>query len=97
MRDIDHVEFKSGNREERLPGYEADFPYIASRVDTGGCGGAVSAHWHREAEAVLRKKGTLRYVTPGGSFTFAAGSGGLVNSNVLHMARQLGGGGTASA
>ncbi len=91
MRDIDHVEFKSGNREERLPGYAADFPYIASRVDTGRLAGAQSPwHWHREAELFYVKKGTLRYVTPGGSFTFAAGSGGLVNSNVLHMARQLG-------
>ena len=57
-------EFKSGNREERLPGYEADFPYIASRVDTGRLAGAQSPwHWHREAELFYVKKGTLRSVS----------------------------------
>lgn len=91
MRDIDHIEFKSDNREERLPGYETDFPYIASRVDTGRLAGAQSPwHWHREVELFYVEKGALKYVTPGGSWTFPAGSGGFVNSNVLHMARQLG-------
>ena len=33
MKDITNIEFRSGSKEERLPGFAPDFPYIASRAE----------------------------------------------------------------
>ena len=34
------------------------------------------------------ESGSLTYYTPGGAMYFPTGSGGMINSNVLHMAKQ---------
>ncbi|MPN13731.1 hypothetical protein SDC9_161055 [bioreactor metagenome] len=41
-------------------------------------------HWHKELELFYVESGSLEYTTPGGKIMFPAGSGGLVNANVLH-------------
>lgn len=33
MKEIRGIEFYAGSREELLPGFAADFPYIASHVE----------------------------------------------------------------
>lgn len=90
MKDIRSIEFYSGSREELLPGFASDFPYIASRAELDkyiGC--YVPWHWHRTVELFYMESGCLEYNTPGGKMLFPAGSGGMVNSNVLHMTKTM--------
>lgn len=65
-----------------------DFPYTASCVDLDKYMGHFCPwHWHKAVEVFYMKSGALEYHTPGGKAVFYAGSGGMVNSNVLHMTR----------
>ena len=41
----------------------------------------------KQAELFYLEQGGLEYETPQGKTAFTAGSGGFVNSNVLHMSR----------
>ncbi|MDE6386549.1 MAG: AraC family transcriptional regulator [Lachnospiraceae bacterium] len=91
MKEIQGIEFQTGSREELLPGFTPDFPYIASKVDFDkNMGGAVPWHWHRAVELFYMESGELEYHTPSGTIVFPAGSGGMVNANVLHMTRTTG-------
>lgn len=90
MRNIQSIELNEGTKEERLPGFSADFPYIAT------CGELdkyrepfVPWHWHGTVELFYMESGCLEYTTPNGSWVFPAGSGGFVNANVLHTTRLL--------
>lgn len=88
MHDVLSIEFHPGSKEERLPGFSSDFPYIASYVDLDRYMGRFCPwHWHRAVELFYMKSGALEYCTPGGRRLFFAGSGGMVNSSVLHMTR----------
>lgn len=90
MKNIHSIEFYTGSKEELLPGFANDFPYIASRVELDKCiGGYVPWHWHKAVELFYMESGSLEYNTPGGKILFPAGSGGMVNSNVLHMTRAM--------
>lgn len=91
MRPIHDIEFFAGSREERLPGFAPDFPYIASWVEIDRYPGRVVPwHWHSAVEIFYMEKGSLEYSTPQGSVVFPQGSGGFINSNVLHTTRALG-------
>lgn len=88
MKVIQGVLFHAGSREELLPGLAADFPYIASRVELEqDMGRFVPWHWHKAVELFYMEDGALEYFTPQKRVLFPAGSGGLVNSNVLHMTK----------
>lgn len=88
MKSIKAIEFHTGTREELLPGFEDDFPYIASRAELDRyIGRFVPWHWHRAVELFYVESGTLEYYTPKGKWVFPAGSGGMLNSNVLHMTK----------
>ena len=77
-----------GSREESLPGFSSDFPYIASRAELDKYPGQfVPWHWHQAVELFFIESGSLEYYTPGGTVFFPSGSGGMVNSNVLHRTR----------
>lgn len=90
MFEIHGIDLNQANREERLPGFQADFPYIATRAQLNRYANPhVPWHWHRAVELFYIECGTLEYTTPKGQWLFAAGSGGLVNSNVLHTTRPL--------
>lgn len=94
LKDITSIELYAGSKEERLPGFCSDFPYIASRVDLDQYRGYYCPwHWHRPIELFYVESGALEYCTPGGKLIFKAGSGGMVNSNILHMTRAKGKGG----
>ncbi len=85
MRNVRSVELYTGSREEKLPDFSPDFPYLASRAELDYYGTSfVPWHWHRAVELFYMESGELRYYTPGGTRVFPAGSGGMVNSNVLH-------------
>ncbi len=89
MKDIHSIKFQNGTKEELLPDITPDFPYIASHVEMDKYAEPfVPWHWHKEVELFYLKSGVLEYYTPKGKVVFPAGSGGLVNSNVLHMTKQ---------
>lgn len=90
MQNIQHIELNEQNREEVLPGFSEEFPYIATcaRLDTYR-NPDIPWHWHRQAELFYIKSGSLEYTTPHGTWLFTEGMGGMVNSNVLHRSRRL--------
>lgn len=90
MKNIQNISFHPGSREELLPDFDKDFPHIASRAEIHKyIGQSVPWHWHKTVELFYMESGTLEYNTPREKISFPPGSGGLVNSNVLHMTRAL--------
>ena len=90
MLSIRGIEVNSENMEELLPGFEADFPYIATRGEIDHyIEPFVPWHWHRTVELFYMESGCLEYTTPKGKWVFPAGAGGFVNSNVLHSTRRV--------
>lgn len=88
MKTIHSIQLKSGSKEEILPGFAPDFPYIASHSEIDKFAGRfVPWHWHKEIELFYVQCGTIEYHTPKGLTIFPEGSAGLVNSNILHMTR----------
>ena len=90
VKNVQSVEFYTGSREEALPDFADDFPYIASRAELDKYIGRTAPwHWHRAVELFYMESGALEYETPSGKMVFPAGSGGMVNANVLHMTRAV--------
>ena len=90
MKNVHNIEFYNGTKEELLPGFEKDFPYIASRAELDKyIERYVPWHWHRTVELFYVESGSVEYDTPKGKMLFPAGSGGMVNSNVLHMTKAI--------
>lgn len=90
MKIVQHIEFHTGSKEELLPGFEEDFPYIATRAELDKyIGRFVPWHWHRAVELFFMESGSLEYHTPHEKIVFPAGSGGMVNANVLHMTKVI--------
>lgn len=86
MKNIHKIIFQPGSREELLPGFAPDFPYIASRVEMDYYPDRSAPwHWHGAVELSYTQKGCIRYHTPGGAALLPEGSAALVNANVLHM------------
>ncbi|ADL03140.1 AraC family transcriptional regulator [Lacrimispora saccharolytica] len=88
MKNVYRIEFHSGSKEELFPDFTPDFPYTAScsQLDQF-MGRFVPWHWHKTVELFYMESGRMEYCTPKGTMIFPAGSGGMVNSNVLHMTR----------
>ena len=88
MKNVHSIKFRNGSKEELLPGLTPDFPYIASFVELDKHAGRfVPWHWHKEVELFYITNGVLEYYTPNKKIVFPAGSGGIINSNVLHMTK----------
>lgn len=88
MRIIRTVELHDVSKEEKLPGFTPEFPYIASRVELDYFREHfVPWHWHRTVELFYMESGELSYHTSNDERTFPAGSGGMINSNVIHTTR----------
>ena len=83
------IEYREGSKEEILPDFMPDFPYISSYMefDIQKAGRFVPWHWHKEVELFYVESGVVEYYIPKGKVVFPAGSGGMVNSNVLHMTK----------
>ena len=86
MMEYTLVEFKPGSREESLPDFDPAFPHRITRSAFRE-GPSAPWHWHRAVELFYVESGTLEILTPAGAHIFPAGSGGMVNANVLHMSR----------
>lgn len=90
MQNVQRIEFNSQTREEYLPGYSIEFPYIATCAELDKYEASVAPwHWHKPVELFYIESGALEYETPNEKISFSAGSGGMVNSNVLHKTRAL--------
>lgn len=88
MRITRSLEFQLGSKEEKLPYTASNFPYIASQAELDWYREPfVPWHWHKAIELFYIESGELEYCTPNGTIVFPAGSGGLINSNVLHMTK----------
>lgn len=89
MKNIKKIELLQ-NKEEILPGFSSDFPYISSRAEIDKYDGRfVPWHWHKPIELFYIESGVLEYYTPKNRLSFSAGMGGFVNSNVLHMTKPI--------
>lgn len=88
MKSVYRIHFHSGSKEELLPDFSDDFPYIASRAEIG-CQTYRFApwHWHKAIELFYIEQGVLEYRTQHKQLLFPKGTGGFVNSNVLHMTK----------
>lgn len=85
MKNIQYIELNDNSKEEILPGFDPAFPYIATCAELDKYLQPLTPwHWHRTVELFYMKSGCLEYTTPKGRWEFSAGSGGFVNSNVLH-------------
>ena len=74
MKNIHNIEFYNDSKEELLPGFANDFPYIASRAELDNYAGRyVPWHWHKAVELFYMESGSLEYDTPGGGVLFPAG------------------------
>lgn len=88
MKKVRSIQIHEGSNEELLPGFSQDFPYIASCAELDRyIEPGTPWHWHRTVELFYMERGTLEYTTPNGKWIFPAGSGGFVNSNVLHASK----------
>ena len=85
MRKVYTVELKPGSNEELLPDFDDSFPHITSHAVLWE-GYQAPWHWHKAVELFYIESGALEYITPSQRYVFTAGCGGLINSNVLHMA-----------
>ncbi|MBU5482032.1 AraC family transcriptional regulator [Blautia sp. MSJ-19] len=95
MKKIDAVIFQPGSREELLPGFSQEFPYICSCSELDKYPDRSAPwHWHKAVELFYMEKGSIEYYTSSGRTVIPEGSGGIVNSNVLHMTRALSTSGT---
>lgn len=88
MKNIQQLQLKKGSQEEVLPGFDSGFPYIATCAELDKFyESSVPWHWHKTVELFYIKSGCLEYTTPKGRWIFPAGSGGFVNTNVLHTSK----------
>lgn len=90
MLHVTGIDLNPDSREEHLPGYTPSFPHIASLVQgTRYLTGKAPWHWHESVELFYVRKGAILYRTPHCERVMRAGSGGMVNSNVLHSTQIL--------
>lgn len=85
MKNVQSIQLIEESKEEILPDFTPDFPYIATCAELDKYIEPFTPwHWHRTVELFYIQSGSLEYSTPKGKWVFPAGSGGMVNSNVLH-------------
>ncbi len=90
MKNIQKLEFYAGSKEELLPDFESEFPYIASNAELDQYADRSAPwHWHKAIELFYMESGTLEYYTPKKKLSFPSGFGGFINSNVLHMTKAV--------
>ncbi len=90
MLEIRSMNVHPDTKEEFLPQFHEDFPYIMTKPLFSYVEKNLTRwHWHNALELFYMEKGSLEYYTPSGKLIFKEGSGGLVNSNVLHMTKTI--------
>ena len=75
MKNIQKLEFHAGSKEELLPDFEPEFPYIASNAELDQYADhSAPWHWHKAIELFYMESGEL---------SFPSGFGGFINSSML--------------
>ena len=60
MKIVRGINFIEGSREEELPNFESNFPYIASRVELNQYEeDSIPWHWHKSVEVFYVEQGNL--------------------------------------
>ena len=60
MEVVRRIQFHAGTREELLPGFSPEFPYISTRAEIDRYEKRfVPWHWHRAVELFYMQSGTL--------------------------------------
>lgn len=63
MKIVRGINFIEGSREEELPNFESNFPYIASRVELNQYAeDSIPWHWHKSVEVFYVEQETLNTV-----------------------------------
>lgn len=79
-----YLELKS-NREEVLPGYTEEFPYVCMFRRMDECiGRKIAWHWHSALEIDYVEEGEIEYKVPEGSVVLRRGEAVFINSDILH-------------
>lgn len=79
-----HLELRS-NKEEILPGYTEEFPYVCMFRRMDECiGRKIAWHWHSALEIDYVEEGEVEYKAPDSSIVLHKGDAVFVNSDVLH-------------
>ena len=90
MKNIHSIQMVRESNEEHLPWFDLDFLYSSYTAELDQyIGAAVPWHWHRTVELFFMESGTLEYTTPNCKIVFPAGSGGFLNSNILHSTKVI--------
>lgn len=90
MLEIKSMNVHPDTKEELLPEFHENFPYIMTRPLFSYVEKNLTRwHWHNALELFYMEKGSLTYYTPSCKFVFHEGCGGLVNSNILHMSKTI--------
>lgn len=87
MRELHHILLKQNSREEFLPEFSSDFPYAALKVHLNQYNALW--HWHNAVQFFYVEEGTLEYRTQNHRIIFPQGSGGFINTGVLHISKPL--------
>ena len=88
MIPVTGVTFRCGTEEELLPHFHPSFPCISTFLEFSKDEEHYYPwHWHKAVEIFYVEKGWLVHETPLGEITFPAGSGAIINANVLHSAK----------
>lgn len=88
MRYLQSIEINESSNEEVLPEFSREFPYIVTCAELDKYRESYTPwHWHKAVELFYVKSGRVEYSTPNGEWVFPVGTGGFVNSNVLHTSR----------
>lgn len=82
MAERSSTRFRENSNEEWLEKFTPEFPYQNTRARLNHMD--VFWHWHGAVELFYMESGALEYYTPQGRTFFPEGSGGLINSDVLH-------------
>lgn len=90
MLKIQSMNVHPDTKEELLPDFHEEFPYIMTTpIFSSIEKNLFRWHWHNALELFYIKEGSLKYNTPSGTFLFTEGCGGLVNSNILHTSQTI--------
>ena len=80
------LQYKNSSREEYHSQRADSFPYIQIHsVIEDYANSVVPWHWHEDVELFYIEHGVLEYHIPGKTYIFPEGSGGMINSSVLHL------------
>ncbi len=97
MINISYLKLKN-NKEEILPEYTEEFPYVCVFRCMDKCiGRRVAWHWHSVPEIDYVEEGAIEYKTPDSSVILHKGEAIFINSNVLHTVSARGRGGRICA